>query len=146
MSQDRVYIDLRVRKIIEKMENTDYLNTSTAKNRETFLYAASRGIDAPSSIEGKKEGFILLKDLTNFDDSIFYSMVVSQVGEDEVDKIGNKGYVYDLIQKCANTGFKIIEDEIDTQNFDNLDKKLLLDLEQKYKKLVEEGLLSENEV
>lgn len=145
MSQDRVYIDFKVRKIIEKMEKTDYLNTSTAKNRETFLYAASRGIEAPSTIEGKKEGFILLKDLTNLDESIFYSLVVSEVGEDEVDRIGNKGYVYDLIQKCANTGFKIIEDEIDSQNFDNLDKKLLVDLEQKYKKLVADGSLSDKE-
>jgi hypothetical protein len=130
---DRLYIDIRARNTIEKMESTNFLNSANIKNREIILYAISRGIESPSIIEGKKDGYINEKDLSINDEALIYACVLPIL--DDIEKISDKGFIYDYVQQAANTGFKIIENEIEHHSIETMDKTLLVELDEQYKKL-----------
>lgn len=131
---DRLYIDTRMRDLIDnKMKKNNFLNVNNARNKEIFFYALSLGLDAPTQIEGTKDGYILEKDLNSMDEAIIYSCIIPTIKD--IDAIRNKAQVYDYIQKCANTGFKIISNILDEGSGENLDKKLLLELDDRYNKI-----------
>lgn len=128
---DRLYIDIKMRDLIDnKMKKFNFLNADNARNKEIFFYALSLGLSAPTHIEGTKDGYILEKDLNPIDEAIIYSCIIPTIKD--IDNITNKAQVYDYIQKCANTGFKIISNIIDENSGENIDKKLLLELDDKY--------------
>jgi len=132
---DRLYIAVRVRDLINnKMKRINFLNTKEARNKEIFLYAVALGINAPTHIDGAKDGYLLDKDLNSIDESLIYACIIPNI--EEIDKIADKATIYDYIQKCANTGFKIINSLIDEGSIENLDKRLLAELDDKYEELM----------
>lgn len=128
MEPDRIYIDVRVRDIIEKMKKLNYLDFDN--NKDIFLYAMALGSDMPTQIAGKKDGFFLNKDLNVENEAMIYSAVISEL--DNIEEITNKAMVYDVVQKMANTGFKIIEESLNNGSIENIEKRLLASLDEKF--------------
>lgn len=130
---DRLYIDIKARAIISKMETTNFLNTTKAKNREIIMYAISRGINSPSQIEGKKDGYVNDKDLSFVDEALIIACIIPTLTD--LEEITDKSLVYDYVQRCSNMGFKLIENEIEHHNIENIDRCLLVDLDEYYDSL-----------
>lgn len=134
MEPDRIYIDIRKREIIEKMKKLNYLDFDS--NKDIFLYAMALGSVMPTKIAGKKDGFFLEKDINNSVESeaIIYSAVLADL--DNIEEVTNKAMVYDVVQKMANTGFEIIEESIDNGSIENIEKRLLASLDEKFNEVI----------
>ncbi|MEA5078555.1 MAG: hypothetical protein VB013_08295 [Anaerolineaceae bacterium] len=132
--RDRFYIEDNLReKINQQIKNYNFLNMGESKNKEIFLYAVALGVDAPIQMSGKKEGLLLDKDLDFFDESLLYAVALQKFNN--INDIAEKNIVYDYVENCANRGFRIIFNTIDNSSLENIDKQLLIELNEKYEKL-----------
>jgi hypothetical protein len=132
MEPDRIYIDVKVRDILEKMKKHNYLDFDN--NKDIFLYAMALGSDLPTQISGKKDGFFLNKDLNVENEAMIYSTVLSEL--ENIEDVTNKNMVYDVVQRMANTGFKIIEESLGNGSIENIEKRLLAELDEKYSDVI----------
>lgn len=62
---------------------------------------------------------------------------------EKLEQITDKEKVYTIAQNMANTGFVIMERKIEENSFDNLTMKLLIELDEKFKELQENGMFNE---
>jgi hypothetical protein len=126
---DRLYIDIKYRKLLEEMNSSNLLNSKNASRKELFLYAMSLGTDAPTKINGKRDGLFLTKDLNTSDEALIYTNYINN--EKDINELANKEKVYGYAERCANTGFSIIENYLENGNPETLDKRLLIEIEEK---------------
>ncbi len=124
---DRLYIHSKVRKIIAKMKETNFLDADNATNKEILLYAASLGLTSPSPITGSKEGLFLEKELGPLEEALIYASVIPAANN--LENVIDKSFIYDNIQNCAHTGFQIIDGIIDEYNIETLNKRMLSELD-----------------
>ena len=67
------------------------------------------------------------------DEALIYACVIPEL--EDIEQIVDKAFIYDFVQKCANTGFNLIENEIDHHNIETIDRILLVKLDDCYGKL-----------
>lgn len=133
--RDRFYIEEKTRDLLNsKIKKENFLNMANVKNKDIFLFALALGIDTPNELDGKKEGLLLDKDLDMFDESLVYGAAIPYL--EDLNDLADKNKVYDFIERCANQGFSYISDSIDNSSFEHIDKNLLLELNDKYQKVI----------
>ncbi|HZJ76888.1 MAG TPA: hypothetical protein VFC70_04180 [Oscillospiraceae bacterium] len=137
--QDRFYVAKNNAKFIRSLNERDnrYLKFNT--NKETFFYAMTLGINNPTEIAGNKEGLFLDANLNIQDEALLYSVVSEDL--DSLDELTDKNKVYGVAERMANSGYKIIEDNINSVSYDNLTMKLFTELDELYEGLKEEGVI-----
>lgn len=136
--QDRFYIDGEKSDFIRSInKNNSFLKFDNQK--DLFMYAAALGSEYPTEITGKRDGFFLDKDVNYEDMALIYSMAYSKLNS--IEDISDKDKVYSIVQNMANTGFALIKQKIEEESFDNELLKLLMELDEKYKKLEQTGEL-----
>lgn len=137
--QDRFYVAKNNAKFIRSLNERDnrYLKFNT--NKETFFYAMTLGINNPTEIAGNKEGLFLDANLNIQDEALLYSVVSEEL--DSLDELTDKNKVYGTAEKMANSGYKIIEDNVNSVSYDNLTMKLFTELDELYEGLKEEGVI-----
>ncbi len=141
--QDRLYVDKEKIEFIRGINKThDYLKFENQK--DLFMYAMALGINCPSNFTSKKEGLFLEKDMNYEDMAILYSVALNEV--QQIEELTDKEKVYTIVQNMANTGFSFIEKHIENNSFENLTMKLLLELDEKYEKMKQNGLLENNSI
>lgn len=138
--KDRLYIDTTKSEFVRGInKNNQYLKFDNQK--DLFMYAMTLGANIPSSFEGKKDALFLEKDMNYEDVALIYSMVYPEL--EKLEQITDKEKVYTIAQNMANTGFVIMERKIEENSFDNLTMKLLIELDEKFKELQENGMFNE---
>lgn len=137
--QDRFYVAKNnvefIRSLNEK--NNRYLKFNT--NKETFFYAMTLGTNNPTEITGNREGLFLDSNLNIQDEALLYSVVSEEL--DSLNELTEKNKVYGIAEKMANSGYRIIEDNINSVSYDNLTMKLFTELDELYENLKEEGVI-----
>lgn len=137
--QDRFYVAKNNAKFIRSLNEKDnrYLKFNT--NKETFFYAMTLGINNPTEIAGNREGLFLDANLNIQDEALLYSVVSEEL--DSLDELTDKNKVYGAAERMANSGYKIIEDNINSVSYDNLTMKLFTELDELYEGLKEKGVI-----
>lgn len=134
--KDRFFVDFDKSEFIRSInKNNKYLKFNNQK--DLFIYAMVIGMDTPTNFKGKKEAFFHDSDLNYEDKAIIYSVVAPKL--EKLEDITNNELIYDIAQKMANTGFTIIKHNIEDISLENMDKKLLTQLDEKYKAIDENG-------
>lgn len=110
---DRIYISQTAKKVIDKIDELDYLGLGkqSASRSELFLFAMSLGVDTYPTRLDSVIGLILEKSFSAQMQSLLYALFIDKkTNQDMLDLITDKEQVYSLAQKYANTGFEILED------------------------------------
>lgn len=137
--QDRLYVDKNKAEFIRSInKSNEYLKFDNQK--ELFIYAMTLGAHCPTKLTGTKEALFLEKDMNYEDIALIYSVVLTELGN--IDELTDKEKVYNIAQNMANTGFSFIQNQIENNSFENLTMKLLVNLDEKFEKIIQEGLLS----
>lgn len=127
--QGRLFVDFDKIEFIRSInKNNKYLKFDNQK--DVFIYAMVMGAECPTKFKGKKEGFFHDKDLNYEDKAVMYSLIAPIL--EKLDDITNTELVYDIAQRMANTGFAIIKQNMENISLENMDKKLLAQLDEKY--------------
>ena len=90
------------------------------------------GLDNPTEIKGKKEGLFLLKNLRDKEMNLLN--VCAWHHYRSIDKLEDVNEVLTIAEHCANTGFKILEQEI-RDNRDAFLTALMADTKQRFSDL-----------
>ena len=136
--QDRLYVDKNKAEFIRSInKNNEYLKFDNQK--ELFIYAMTLGTHCPTKFTGTKEGLFLEKDMNYEDRALIYSVVLPEL--DNIEELTDREKVYDIAQNMANTGFSFIQKQIENNSFENLTMRLLVNLDEKFEKIKQEGLL-----
>ena len=131
--QDRLYADFNKKEFVRDLNKKgDYLKFDNMK--DLFIYAMALGAECPMALDGKKEGIFLDKDLNSEDKALIYALTAPEL--ENIEKIADKETVYDIAQNMANMGFAMIEQTIESSSIENINKKLLVSLDEKYEELV----------
>ena len=102
--------------------------------KEKCLYAMSLGLASPSKIEGKDAVFNT-RDLTETDE-ILIALASINEEQSDLDYLLDEIKLYEFAQNCSNSGFEYII-ELMKGNTENLEKKLLTDLDKEFNKIKE---------
>lgn len=130
--QERLHIDYDKSDFIRGInKNNKYLKFDNQK--DLFIYAMVIGADCPSKFKGKREAFFHDKDLNYEDKAIMYAVVAPEL--DTLEDIANTDLIYDIAERMANTGFSIIQQNIESISLENMSKKLLSQLDEKYEEI-----------
>lgn len=133
---DRLYYSKKARKIVEQIDELKYLGlqNSNTSRLELFLFAMALGINSPLELENQ-ESFVLGQTIKPEDDALLYATSIGYGEEsNDLNVTSDKSYVYDLAQKCANSGFLMIENMIENENPISVELKLLSELDDLYEK------------
>lgn len=136
--RDRININKNYRPFLDEMDSNNTLGFHLISKKDIFIIATSLGLQNPKSL-GPKDGYFLLKDVKSFDRVYFASINLGNNIEDkEIDKYANDEINYDIAEKCAETGFEILKEKVDSANGneDLLIKRLLSELDLLYEKNV----------
>lgn len=136
---DRLFYSKKARKIVEKIDELKYLglHNSNTSRLELFLFAMALGINTPLELENQ-ESFILSQTIKPEDDALLFATSIGYSEENnDINQTANKANAYNLAQKCANSGFLMLENMIETENPVSLELKLLSELDDLYHKFVE---------
>jgi hypothetical protein len=136
---DRLYYSKKAKKIVEQIDESKYLglhNTNTSR-LELFLFAMSLGINSSLELENQ-ESFVLAQSIKPEDDALLFATSIGyEEDTTDINKTSEKSYVYDFAQKCANSGFLMIENMIQNENPISVELKLLSELDDLYQKNVQ---------
>lgn len=112
--KDRIYINLKHREFLNEMDQNNTLGFHLVNKKEIFLLAVALGLNEPKEINGKKDGYFLLKDVKSSDRAYFASITLGNIkDEKDVDKYANDEINYEEAEKCAERGFEILKQKID---------------------------------
>lgn len=120
---DRVSIKKSDRDLYRNLKEESILKGRT--NKELFMLAMAFGIEKSGRIEfktGEKEGFFLLKELKEYEESLFYAVAIAE--EDNLGIINDKKKVYSICEEYANGGINILKAEIFSGDFADFSKRL----------------------
>ena len=121
---DRVHIRKSDRELYRNLKEESILKGKT--NKELFMLAMAFGIEKlGTQIEfktGEKEGFFLLKELKEYEESLFYAVAVAE--DNGLEVIKDKEKVYSICEGYANAGINSLKEEICSEDFADFSKRL----------------------
>lgn len=137
---DRIYVTKEDKKIIENLDETNYLglrNQDTTRS-ELFLFAMALGVEANTRVKlVNQDGLTLSKSLSPEVKAIFFALFIKEVaGKENLDRIADQASVYQYAEEYANVGFNIIEDYQNNTKDTELCWTLLQELDEQYKEVV----------
>lgn len=142
--RDRIYINGTLRDgVLKEWAEKKYLGINMLETKDLFLLAVSMGLDSPKNINGKKDGYFLLKNVKTYDKALFASILLGKPeNANDIDKYANEEVNYDESEKCAESGFCKLKDFIDSAkgNTELLEKRALAELTELYQKNVAPNL------
>ena len=137
---DRIYVTKEDKKIIEKLDTTNYfgLRNQDTTRSDLFLFAMALGVETNTREKlTNSDGLTLSKSLTSELKAIFFALYVKEVaGKDNLDKIADQASVFDYAEEYANVGFNIIEDYQKNHKDTDLCWVLMKELDEQYEKNV----------
>ena len=132
---------------IEDIEKTKYfqLHKNAASRTDLYCFAIAlaemEGKEpTPISNVGAGKSIVRTEFLTNVEpllSCLYYEKVLKDHPE-EIDEICNRDEVYNLAEKCANTGFGILEDWTEHLDEETLFYKLIGYMDKKYEEIKDE--------
>ena len=137
---DRIYVTKEDRKIIDKIDETNYFglrNQDTARS-DLFLFAMALGVETNAREKlTNSEGLTLSKSLTSELKAIFFALFIKEkAGKENLDAIADQEAVFKYAEEYANVGFNIIEDYQKNQKDTDLCWNLMKELDEQYEKNV----------
>jgi hypothetical protein len=114
---DRVYIDKTDRQLYEKIEKEDdFFKEKTRK--EQFLLTMALGFtnNIQKTLD-TKDGFFLTKDL-KYEDLVLIE-AVALFGHNDIEILTNEEEVFQIAEKYAHAGIKILSDKIESTSLGN---------------------------
>lgn len=136
-NRDRIYYPKKYKQFNQSLSNHEItkLGLDTLSNLELFKLAVAFGLDNPQDFNGGKEGLFLLKDLkTTYDQSLINIIKLGVANnDDEIDEFIDIELNYSEAERCAVTGFEILQNLVNNnQDEELLIKKMIRELEQLY--------------
>lgn len=132
---------------IEDIEKRKYfqLHNNAATRADLYCFAIALGEmegKEPTPIQniGATKSFVRTEYLTNVEpllSCLYYDKELSNNPE-AIDNICNRDEVYNLAEKCANTGFGILKDWTENLDEETLFYKLITYMDQKYEDIKDE--------
>lgn len=132
---------------IKEIENTKYFQLQKNPTTRTDLYCfaialcAMEGKDpTPIQSVGPATTLVRTEFLTNCEpilSSVFFEQYLKN-NPDKIDDICNRDEVYNLAEKCANTGFGILKEYIESMDEETLFYKLIQYMDNKYNEIIED--------
>lgn len=144
---DRLNITKKANAIIAKIDQEKYfgLQNNCISRSELFLFMMALGLSVrtPTRLENTHPGgLILASSLSSRTQSLMYALFISTLSGEDIDRVTQKDLVYEMAQQYANTGFEIIEDEMNKMT----DKKLMWDVIQELDNKYDELFPDENTI
>ncbi len=130
---------------IENIEKTKYFQLQKGAATRTDLYCFAIALSEmegkePAPIQNAVTSFVRTEYLTNcepFLSCLYYDKVLKD-NPDAIDDICNRDEVYNLAEKCANTGFGILKEWTEQLDEEALFYKLLSYMDKKYEEIKDE--------
>ena len=130
---------------IDDIEKRKYfqLHKNAATRTDLYCFAIALGEmegKEPTSIQNGSSTFVRTEYLTNVEpllSSLYFDKKLKD-NLDNIDEICNRDEVYNLAEKCANTGFGILKEWTEHLDEETLFYKLIGYMDAKYKEIVEE--------
>lgn len=126
--RDRLFINVAYRDEIDKWKNKKILGIDLLDTKDIFLLAVSLGYNNPSEIKGKRDGFTRTSYIKIRDKAMMASIALGKKeNQSSVDSYANDDASFDEAERCAEAGFAILKEMIDSANGDEelLEKRLL---------------------
>lgn len=139
MARDRIYINKSYRYgLLEELNRKNILGFNVIGNKDIFLFAVALGLDNPIKIQGKKDGYFLLKDLKMSEKSFFGAIKLGVIKDiKEVEQYAREDYSYDLAEECAESGFAKLKEMYESAADETIfEKRLMAQLDYLYMKNV----------
>ncbi len=124
VSRDRIYIDEKFRKIREDINEMFKPLGVSYETKEIFLLAMVLGLDVPSQISGRRDGYFMLQNLRSEEMNLLYLCFWHH--NTDVMAMADTNKVYNIAEECANTGFQLLENYLNEKK-DSLISWLLTD-------------------
>ena len=141
--RDRLYINVQYRDQIEIWKEKKILGIDMLETKDIFLLAVALGINAPTDIKGKRDGFTRTSYIKARDKALLASLLLGKAeNQEEIDKLANDDLSYDEAEKCAEAGFEILKEMIESASFDEelLEKRILAQLNLLYEQNIVSGI------
>lgn len=133
--RDRVFINKSNRERIGEWGDSNVLGINMMENKDLYLLAVALGLQSPEEIQGPKEGYVRTAYFKTTDKSLLASILLGKVkNEDEIDLVANYDVSYDESEKCAEAGFNMLAEIINSANGnkDLMEKRLMKQLGELY--------------
>ena len=134
-SKKRYKISKKNRVVLDRLKETKYLgpvNSLDVKNKDIFLYSLALGKDSPTDLEGADQWFED-SDMSIEERAVVYSIVYDVTND--VDMLLDFEKVRSLADRMSNTGLMILEEKISSGTLDNVEKKMISELNKLYESL-----------
>lgn len=142
--RDRIFINSSLRDgWLKEWDEKNYFGIHMLETKDIFLFAVALGLEKPEDMQGKKDGYFLLKNVKTYDKALFSSILLGlPENKDETDKYANAEINYDEAERCAEAGFKEINKMIEDAGGDMelLEKRAFAMLNYLYQKNVATNL------
>lgn len=141
--RDRLYINTLYRDQIEIWKEKKILGIDLLETKDVFLLAVALGMNAPADIKGKRDGFTRTSYIKSRDKSLMASLLLGKTeNQEHIDKYANDDLTYEEAERCAEAGFAILKEMIETAGYDEelLEKRILSQLNLLYEKNVVAGI------
>ncbi len=132
---------------IENIEKRKYfqLHKNAATRTDLYCFAIALGEmegkePVPIQEDGATKSFVRTEYLTNVEpllSCLYYDKVLKDNPEN-IDDICNRDEVYNLAEKCANTGFSILKEWVENIDEETLLYKLIGYMDKRYKEIKNE--------
>ena len=133
--RDRVFINRNNREIINEWVDQKVLGINMLDAKDIFLLAVALGLNAPTEIQGPKEGYVRMQYFKTFDKSLIAATLLGKMGnENQIDQYANLEVNCDEAEKCAETGFVKLKQLINESegNSELLEKRIIKQLTELY--------------
>ena len=138
--RDRIFINGTLRDgLLKECDEKNYLGIHMMETKDVFLLAVALGLNTPEEMQGKKDGYFLLKNVKSYDLALFASILLGKPeNRDAVDRYANPEANYDEAERCAEAGFKKLKELIESAGGDEelLTKRTLAQLNMLYQQNV----------
>jgi hypothetical protein len=141
--RDRLYINVLYRDQIDVWKEKKVLGIEMLENKDIFLLAVALGMGSAAEIQGKRDGFIRTSYIKSRDKSLLASLLLGKLeSQEDIDKYANDDLAYEEAEKCAEAGFAILKDMIESASFDEelIEKRVLAQLNLLYEQYVVAGV------
>ena len=144
---DRIFINKKYKEYIDLWSgDKNILDFKTIENIEKFTLAAALGINNPQNIVGVRDGYVRLTSIPTDSKALLSSILLGKAKNDEIDSFANEEKCYEEAEKCVESGFLILKEQIDDAKGDEelLCKRLLSEIDRLYETNVKKFLNENN--
>lgn len=135
MQGNRYKISKKNRELVDTIRDSQFLgnkNKAELRNKDLFIYALSLGKDFPSDLE-KPDQWFEEDDLNSEDKAIMFSIAYGAT--DNIDNLVNFEAISPVLDRMCNTGIAQIAEKINQGGLDNIEKRLIDELNESYKRI-----------